>query len=402
MSTTPKIAIIGAGPAGLTLGAILQKHNISFTIYDSDSSPNERNQGGTLDLHPRGGQAALVEAGLWKEFTKYARPESDVLKIVKNDGEVLWDGNTTDKREVPEEEKFANRPEIDRSALKEILLGAVKPESIRWGKHLKEAIAGQSGKYDLHFADGSIDKDFDLLVGADGAWSKIRKLLSDTLPTYSGISLIECWTYDVVKENPWMAEYAGAGSCYSFGEGRTIQIQRIGDGSVRTYACLRKPESFLKDCGIDWTNPGPAKEQYVKEYFDDCGADLKRMILESKDKLVPRTLYQLPVGFSWESRPGVTLIGDAAHLMTPFGGVGVNAAMMDSLSLAQEVVKFVERGEGKSLAEVVKQYEVDMFPRGEMFAKKTMDNMQKHFSAGGSEHLAGRLIAHYRKPASTS
>ncbi|CZR61662.1 related to tetracycline resistance protein from transposon Tn4351/Tn4400 [Phialocephala subalpina] len=394
MSTTPKIAIIGAGPAGLTLGAILQKNSVPFTIFDSDASPNERNQGGTLDLHPQGGQAALKEAGLWEEFTKFARPESDVLKVVKNDGEVLWDGNTIDKREVPEDEKFANRPEIDRSALKEILLTAVKPEAIQWDKHLAEAVAGEGGKYDLHFADGTVEKDFDLIVGADGAWSKIRKLLTDKLPEYSGISLIECWSYDVAKKNPWMSEYVGAGSCYSFGEGRTIQIQRLGDGSIRAYACLRKPESFLKECGIDWTDAESAKKQYVKEYFDDCGADLKRVILESNDHFVTRVLYQLPVGFTWESRPGVTLIGDAAHLMTPFGGVGVNAAMMDSLLLAQELIKFVQSGEGK-LADVVKQYETDMFPRGEMFARKTMDGMKKHFSAGGSEHLAGRLLAHF-------
>jgi 2-polyprenyl-6-methoxyphenol hydroxylase-like FAD-dependent oxidoreductase len=401
MSDIPKIAIVGAGPAGLTLAAILQKNNVPFTVYDSDASPHERNQGGTLDLHPKGGQAALVEAGLWEQFKKYARPESDVLKVVKNDGEILWDGNTVDKVEIPEEEKFNNRPEIDRSALKHILLGAVKPESVQWGKHLKEAVAGENGTYDLHFTDSTVQTNFDLVVGADGAWSKIRKLVSDTVPEYSGISSVECWSYDVDKKNPWMSEYVGAGSCFSFGEGRAIQMQRLGDGSIRTYAGLRKPESFLKDCGIDWTSPG-AIEQFVKEYFDDCGAELKRMILESNDMLVPRILYHLPVGYSWDSRPGVTLVGDAAHLMTPFGGVGVNAAMMDSLSLAQAIIKFVEPGEGKSLSEVIKEYETEMFLRGEAFAKRTMEGLQSHFSAGGSEHLTGRLIAHYRKPVKAS
>lgn len=398
MSAIQKIAIIGAGPAGLTLGAILQKHNVPFTIYDSDASPHERNQGGTLDLHPKGGQAALIEAGLWAEFTKYARPEADVLKIVKNDGEVLWDGNTTDKVEIPEGQKFDNRPEIDRADLKHILLGAIKPESIRWGKHLREAVAGHDGTYDLHFKDGTVDSNFNLVVGADGAWSKIRRLVSDTVPTYAGISLVECWSYDVATKNPWMLEYVGAGSCFSFGEDRAIQIQRLGDGSVRTYASLRKPESFLKDCGIDWNSPG-AVERYVKEYFDDCGADLKRMILESNDMFAPRTLYHLPVGFSWNHRAGVTLVGDAAHLMTPFAGVGVNAAMMDSLSLAQAIIAFVEQGKDESLAEGIRKYEGEIFLRGEAFAKKTMEGMQRHFSAGGSEHLAGRLIAHYRKPA---
>lgn len=63
---------IGAGPARLTLGAVLQKNNVPFTVYDLDASSLERNQDGTLDLHHEGGQDAFVEAGLWELFTKHA------------------------------------------------------------------------------------------------------------------------------------------------------------------------------------------------------------------------------------------------------------------------------------------------------------------------------------------
>lgn len=93
MDFFPKIAIIGGGPAGLTLANILQKNSIPFSLFEHDASPNERNQGGTLDLHPKAGQAAFREAGLWDVFIQHARPESDVLKVVKQDGVVLWDGN---------------------------------------------------------------------------------------------------------------------------------------------------------------------------------------------------------------------------------------------------------------------------------------------------------------------
>lgn len=319
----PKIAIIGAGPSGLCLANILQKNNIPFAIYEADTSPHARNQGGTLDLHPEFGQLALREAGLWDAFVKHARPESDVLKVVKHDGEVLWDGNGADKKAVPEHQKFDQRPEIDRARLIDILEADLKPEAFRWGKKLVEAQPARGETFDLHFADGTVEEAVDLVVGSEGAWSKVRKLLTDERPHYSGISAIELWALDVDK-NPkyeWMKEYVGAGSLFSFGEGRSIQIQRIGDGSIRTYGCLRVPETFLRDCGIDWTQPQTARREYVERYFGDCGEGLKRMMLESEDELVPRALYMLPVGFSWKSRPGVTLLGDAAHLMTPFAGM---------------------------------------------------------------------------------
>ena len=398
MTSSPKIAIIGGGAGGLTLASLLQNNRIPFTVYELDGSSHERNQGGTLDLHPEGGQLALHEAGLWDQFTKHARPESDVMKIVKNNGEVLWDGNGPDARVVPDSEKFDQRPEIDRAALKDILLASLMPENIQWGKKLINVVPAQGEKFDLHFADGCIDKDFDLVVGADGAWSKVRRYLTDITPHYSGISMVELWALDVTNKSKWMTEYVGRGNCFSFGEGRAIQIQRIGDGSIRTYASLRKPESFIEDCGIDWTKPETARQEYVQRYFADCGESLRRMILESDDMMIPRLLYMLPVGFRWESQPGVTLLGDAAHLMTPFAGVGVNAAMMDALELGRALVGYFRKNGSTretSFAEVVRDYEEGLFVRGERFARKTMGNLNGHFSEGGSEHFAGRVRAAY-------
>ncbi|OAL55905.1 monooxygenase [Pyrenochaeta sp. DS3sAY3a] len=388
----PKIAIIGAGPTGLTLANIMQNNSIPFTIFES--SPEIRTQGGSLDLHPQSGQLALKEAGLWEQFMKHARPESDVMKIVTLDGEVLWDENGADKQQIKEENKFDGRPEIDRMALQIILSENLKAGSIVFGKKLKEVVPSptEEGKYDLIFASGEEETGFGLVVGGDGAWSKVRKLVSDTQPDYSGISAVEFWCNDI-KKNPWLLEYVGEGSMMAFGEGCAVQSQRQGDGSLKTYGSLRVPENFLETCGIDWNDKATARKQYVDRYFSHIADDLKRVILESEDTLISRALYELPVGFTWQPRSGVTLIGDAAHVFTPFAGVGVNVGMQDALELAQEIIK-VWNGE-KGLDEAILEYEQKMFPRAEKNAAKTMRGKTNHFKGTGAKEFADMMKAHY-------
>jgi 2-polyprenyl-6-methoxyphenol hydroxylase-like FAD-dependent oxidoreductase len=388
----PKIAIIGAGPASLALANVLRKHSVPFTVFES--SPELRTQGGSLDLHPESGQLALKEAGLWEQFMKHARPESDVMKIVTMDGEVLWDENTVDKQEVKEEEKYDGRPEIDRIALANLMFENLAKGAVKFGRKLKEVVpsATQEGQYKLHFSNGTQETGFDLVVGGDGAWSKVRKLLDPTMPSYSGISSVTLRCNDI-KSNPWLLDYIGEGSMMAFGKDCAVQSQRQGDGSLRTYASLRVPENFLETCGIDWSNTVTAVKQYVDGYFSDIHADLKRVIFSSTDGLDSRALYELPIGFRWPSCSGVTLIGDAAHVFTPFAGEGVNVGMKDALVLAQEIVK-VSNGE-KSLDEGVKTYEEEMFPRSTEAAVRTAEGKEGHFNGEGSRHFADMMRAHH-------
>jgi len=388
-----RIAIIGAGPAGLTLARLLQTNNLPCTVFELDVGPNERDQGGTVDLHPQGGQLALREAGLMDEFKRHSRPEGEAMKLVKRDGSVLVDENVTGSFRPAE---YSDRPEIDRVKLRGMLLDSVQPGTVIWNKKLRsvEKSSTTTGKYDLHFVNG-VEEGFDVVVGGDGAWSKVRSFLTETQPIYSGITAIELWALEVDERNPWLAEFVGKGSCFMFDQGRAIMCQRNGDNSIRAYAAVRQPETWVKDCGIDWSTPDDARKELIGRYFADCGEDLKRVIRESNDQLIPRPLWMLPLGMKWESSPGVTVLGDAAHLMTPFAGVGVNLAMIDALNLAKALVGCA--GEKGKLLAAMRVFEAEMFQRGEQYARKTLENLQSHFSADGGEERARLLKGHGAK-----
>ena len=377
------------------LASLLQHNGMHCTIFELDKDRFARDQGGIIDLHPESGQLALREAGLFEKFEKHLLPGAEAMKLIKSDGTVRWDENNM---EGVEASPARNRPEIDRTTLRNILLDSINPASIQWGRKLVrvETNGTSTDKYTLHFTDGR-EEGFDLVVGADGAWSKVRFLLTDQLPIYSGITLLDMKAEEVSTKKQWFQSFTGSGSCFMFDEGRALICQRNGNDSIRVYAAVRQPETWLNDCGIDWEQPGVARKDFTEQYFGDCHEDLKRVIaVEASDSLIARPLFMLPVGFEWAPHVGVTLLGDAAHLMTPFAGVGVNVALADALSLARALVKRKEALDDnlkRSLAEALQEYEGSMFERAKENMNKTWVGLQHHFSADGIEDRVRRLQA---------
>ncbi|MFE1291235.1 FAD-dependent oxidoreductase [Streptomyces sp. NPDC058751] len=355
MSTTPKprIAIIGAGPGGLTCARILQRHGIEAAVYDLASGPDDRNQGGTLDLHEDNGQVALKEAGLMEEFTRLARPEGQEMRQFH-----AADATIRFHQRPAEDQFFA--PEIDRGQLRDLLLNSLEPGTVRWNHALQSVEGPDNGPRRLHFSDGTIIE-ADLVIGADGTWSKVRRVLSDATPQHIGINYLEAWFNDVETRHRFIADFVGQGSAMAADGERCLFAQRNSGGHIRVYIIQAVAADWLAQAGLNSQDTDGIRALLL-ERFGDWAPSLLRLVTENDGPYIDRPLYALPVPHTWESDPTVTLLGDAAHLMPPLG-VGVNLAMLDASELALAVAGH------DTIADAIRAYEKTMLPRSNEMQK---------------------------------
>ncbi|KAI0418126.1 hypothetical protein F5X98DRAFT_339019 [Xylaria grammica] len=305
--TPPKIAIIGGGPGGLTLARLLQVNEIPCAVFELGQDRYNRSQGGSLDLHEGSAQIALREAGLFDQFMAVARPEGEVPKIYEPDGNLLLDESTGHGERRPD--SFNGRPEVDRVQLRDMLIDSLSAGTIQWGRKLsavKTTAEGLNPTYDLHFADGTTETEFSLVVGADGTWSKVRSFLSDTRPQFSGINGVDVKLSNIDSVDAKLSKRMGLGMCLTLGSNTTILSQRNGDGCVRSYGFMRLTEDWARTCGINWSRPAEAKQQFLDLYYKNFDQDSQDLILKADDdSVVPRPLYMLPIGHKWPHRAGV-------------------------------------------------------------------------------------------------
>ncbi len=376
--------MIGGGPAGLTFARVLHRHDHPVTVIERDPAPDARPPGGTLDLHEKLGQLALSKAGLLAEFQALSRPEGQAMRILDTDGTVLRDWR-------PRPDDRAN-PEIDRGQLRDLLLG---PLDVRWGQRVTEVVPGTRDGVLVHFADGR-QETFDLVVGADGARSRVRPAVSAATPHYTGVTLIETSLDDVDTRHPDLARLIGDGSVAVYGVNRALVAQRNSGGHVKVYAQFRAPLDWHTDldrhvnqnrrAGMDASldlADADAVRSSLLAMFDGWAAPVLDL-LRHGTAFVHRPLYVLPVSHTWTHVPGVTLLGDAAHLMPPLG-VGANLAMLEGAELAESVAAAPGPGD---LDEGVRAFEEQMWARAGRWAKITAVGLERLVSPDPAEALA--------------
>ncbi|CAN5714455.1 NAD(P)/FAD-dependent oxidoreductase [soil metagenome] len=355
------ISIVGAGLGGLTLARVLHCHGIAVSVYEAEASARARPQGGLLDIHEHSGQLAIQAANLFDEFLALVRPSEDAKRVVDRDGNVLFDqpGSSSTRR-----------PEVDRGELRSMLVRSLPPDTIRWSHKITRVAPISDGRHEITFATGETSV-ADLIVGADGAWSRVRPLLSSARPVYAGICFIEIGFSGVERHHAASVDAIGSGTLMAVAPGKGIIAHRNRDGSMRGYAALTKPEDWIDAIGREAARVAITS---VAKHFDGWAAAVVSMITDSEIDPRPRPIHALPVGHSWDRVPGVTLVGDAAHLMSPFAGEGANLAMYDGAELAKALVSCPDNVEA-----ALNTYERELFSRSAGVALQSAQNLNRFF-----------------------
>ncbi|MFF1403089.1 FAD-dependent oxidoreductase [Streptomyces sp. NPDC058294] len=365
MTTTPRIAIIGGGPAGLMCARVLQGHGIAPTVYDADAAVDSRDAGGTLDLHADSGQIALEDAGLMDAFLASARVEGQAKSRRDHHGTVL--------AEFTPAAGDGAAPEIDRGQLRTVLHEHLWPGTVRWGHELVKAAPLGKGVHRLEFANGA-SVEADLVIGADGTWSKVRPLLTDAVPEYLGVCFLDVRFDAVDTRHPEIAAIVGAGHMFANDcDGRAVIVQRNSNGVVRGYVSFRAELDWHVKAGVNLADRESVRSCLLRE-FSGWSSAMRPLLTDNDGDYVPRSFWALPAPLTWDRVPGVTLIGDSAHAMAPFGGHGANLALLDGAELAHAV------SEEASLDKAVSRYEAAMFARSGELAMSSNTALERFFA----------------------
>jgi 2-polyprenyl-6-methoxyphenol hydroxylase-like FAD-dependent oxidoreductase len=346
-ATGTPVTIIGAGLGGLTLARVLHVHGIPATVYEADASPTARGQGGMLDIHDYNGQVALAAAGLLDEFRAIVLPGREALRVLDTDGTLRFDRA---------DDGTGGSPEALRGALRQMLLDSLPAGVVRWGHRVSGVTALGGGRHEVAFTTGATVVT-SLLVGADGAWSRVRPLLTGVVPEYAGNASIETFLFDADNRHPATAKAVGAGSLMVFdrtASGKVYLVHRESDGNLHAYLWLSRPLDWF--AGIDFADPAAATGRIAREVAG-WAPELGAVFTDSDTAPVYRPHYTLPIDHRWDRVAGVTLLGDAAHLQPP-NGEGANLAMQDGAELGTAIA--AHPGDVEA---AITEYEQAMFPR---------------------------------------
>ena len=373
-----QIAIVGGGPGGLTLARLLQLKGVQVTVYERDINQKTRVQGSPLDMHEESGWAALRKANLIEAFKQNVRPGADKKIIVNERAEIMF----SDHESEPDEELGHEpaRPEIDRGALREIFLESLQPGTVQWDRHFM-AMENQHEGWLLQFKNGS-SAYADIVIGADGANSKIRPYVTGITAFYTGVTMVDVTVDQAAKATPPIYALLDGGKVMAFGDGKNILGGQKSIGGLGFYLSFTPDANWATSSGLDFSDRAQVLAWFKKEY-SGWSPIWSELVDNATMPVIPRPIYCMPLDQTWDALPNVTLLGDAAHVMPPFAGEGANTSMLDALELSECLTS----GNFRTVQEAIAFYEVAMRQRAAKAASQSLDNGERMHSEGALEKM---------------
>ena len=356
VSTRKPILISGAGISSLLLAQSLLRASIPFLIFERDSSISFRAQGYRLRLSSEGLNAiesVLGPDGFQRFWDKCGKTEgggfatldaTTGLKISK----AAKDGNreeTGDKKARGPPESFASRNGkivgISRGDMRKFFVSGCE-SFVLWSRLVSSYELTSSGVRAV-FADGSKSVEGEILVGGEGIYSKVAKQLSQ-----GRLKVYDTSARGIHGQAPTTAfKDLGEGVWRLIDDsnpvGRVFVITNIRPGdmdnpNMQFGWTMGAQPGVIRALNDDYSMIGTPAAEIAKALTASWHPRLKPLFeqMTESEAAFWKITCSTPTGVpEWRNEPRVTVIGDAAHSMTPAGGIGANTAVRDSALLGR-------------------------------------------------------------------
>jgi len=334
----PKLAIIGGGIGGVALAVACLHRGIPFTLYEKDVDFNSRSQGYGLTLQ----QASKTIKALGILNLEQGVVSTRHL-VHQTNGTIIgeWGVRKWLASEFKKNTK-RNNIHIARQSLRLKLLEQLEPNMIQWNHKLINVTNHEEG-VNLNFEVGEDRKTIpaDLVVGADGIYSAIRKQLIGEHKTplrylncmvilgICPLSSLKNTNKDLLDNATVFQTANGEERIYIMPYAKDIVMWQLSFPILEKEAIIlsKKGAKNLKEEALQrtqWHNPIPEIVKSTSKKLISGYPVYDRTLLKPQDL---------------EKNKNITLIGDAAHPMSPFKGQGANQALLDALDLAKTIEK---------------------------------------------------------------